>query len=115
QRAISLISDQIKINPKDPQLRASRAQYYAKANQPKEALEEADQVEKLGPKDVYSLYRCVKVYEILGDRAKALATLKTALDNGYPLDNVEQDPELSNLRKDPEYQKMAPGAAKKTS
>src|SRR5262249_48963792 len=45
QRAISLISDQIKINPNDPQLRASRAQYYAKANQPKEALEEADQVE----------------------------------------------------------------------
>ena len=39
----------------------------------------------------------------MADRAKALTSLSGALDSGYPLTEIKNDPELANLRQDPAY------------
>ena len=51
-------------------------------------------------------YRAVVTYEILSDRPKALDCLEAALEAGYPLIEIYNDPELSKLRQDPAYHRL---------
>ena len=48
-------------------------------------------------------YRAAVSYEIMADRAQALTLLSRAIDSGYPLTEIKNDPELANLRQDPAY------------
>jgi hypothetical protein len=46
------------------------------------------------------------VYEIAGDRSKALRDLKTALELGYLLKDIQNEPEFVSLRSDHAYHQI---------
>ena len=48
-----------------------------------------------------SFFKSTVVYEIAGDRTRALRDLKTALELGYLLKDVQNEPELVSLSSDP--------------
>ena len=52
------------------------------------------------------LFKAAVVEEIAGSRARALTMLEAALKRGYSRDEVGADPELLDLRKDPDHHKL---------
>jgi serine/threonine-protein kinase len=44
-------------------------------------------------------------YELLGERKLALEMIAKAVKLGYPVKNIETEPDLVNLRRDPAYLK----------
>ena len=64
------------------------------------------EIERLAQKDAAALYRLVVADEVCGRREPALAVLETALRNGYPLADVQRDPELLALRGDVRYHRL---------
>ncbi len=41
--------------------------------------------------------------ELVGERDRAFAALEQSLNNGYSLEEINREPELTGLRKDPRY------------
>jgi hypothetical protein len=60
---------------------------------------------RLDPTHAVALYHAAVIAEIRNDRDSALAWLGRAIDAGYPAPDAARDPELRELRSDPEYQK----------
>jgi hypothetical protein len=59
-------------------------------------------------------FKAVIVYELSGRRDQALAALRSALEANYSLKEIENEPELVELRTDPRYhQTVAPFASSK--
>ncbi|HJX26784.1 MAG TPA: hypothetical protein VJ885_02640, partial [Thermoanaerobaculia bacterium] len=56
--------------------------------------------------EVEARERALLAYEVLGDRAAALAVLADALRAGLPVAEVEREPELTALRADPGYHRL---------
>ena len=46
------------------------------------------------------------IYELSGDRDRALSSLEAAIQGGQPLDEVRGEPALARLRADPRYQQL---------
>jgi hypothetical protein len=46
------------------------------------------------------------VYELAGERDRALDALRAAVPSGQPLDEVRGEPALKNLRADPRFQSL---------
>ncbi|MEM8929989.1 MAG: protein kinase [Acidobacteriota bacterium] len=59
--------------------------------------------------DMQSLYRTAQTLELLDRREDALEFLAEAFAQGYPVALVERDPELTDLRGDPAYQRLQIG------
>jgi tetratricopeptide (TPR) repeat protein/TolB-like protein/predicted Ser/Thr protein kinase len=102
RHAEKTFEDQLKINPKDTATMIALADCYSVTG-------ENGQAESLLAKalpsatDAESAFRAVEIYEKLGKRDQALAWLQTAINRGYVLAEIEKDPSLSALRKDPRY------------
>jgi hypothetical protein len=69
-------------------------------------LAEAETVEK-AEKSATVLARLVLVYELAGDRARALQRMEEALKKGHSMEEFGRDPDLLELRKDPSYHRLA--------
>jgi serine/threonine-protein kinase len=104
RRAVQLLRRDLESSPDDPRMRSRLALYLAKQGDGDEALAELAKLpeEAAGAPDV--LLRRLVVEELTGRRDAALETLAAALEAGVSLDDVERDPELSELRGDPRYQ-----------
>lgn len=59
------------------------------------------------PEDVEALASAVVVYHLAGDQEKALLCVEQSLKQGHSLIELEQNPELEALRKEPRYQQIA--------
>ena len=103
--AIQLVRDELSSNPRDGDLRSQLALYLAKCGEKQDALEQAAQSEKLD-QSAQVMATLVLVYEICGLRERALDALAAALKKGYTLEEINRDPELLEMRKDPKYRKL---------
>jgi hypothetical protein len=52
------------------------------------------------------MYRAGAAYEQMGDREKALMCVGQALRNGYPLAEIEHEPELRQLVADTRFKEL---------
>ena len=68
-----------------------------------EALREAARAEASSQKKPGALFKCALAYEIAGKRDKALQALQAAIDTGYSLREIRNEPELASLREDVRY------------
>ncbi|MFZ0428772.1 MAG: tetratricopeptide repeat protein [Acidobacteriota bacterium] len=109
-RAIELAFGELKINPRNADALASLALYYAKKGDTAEARNFVRRARALDPGNVEYAYHEAVVKTLAGDVEGALTALKEALSKGYPLQAVEDDPELDALRKQPGYQTMVKGS-----
>ena len=113
QTAIRMTREDIDKNPQDPQLKSDLELYLAKRGDQAGALQAQKQVEQLHSADPGILYDSATVYELLGNRDKALESLLSAVKAGQELNDIKNDPELVSLRADPRYHLNVEGAAAK--
>lgn len=107
QRAIQLLDQALAKDAVNVQNRSRLALFLAKSGDKTRALSEVRRVLSGEARDVNSLYRAAVTYDLCGDRARALATLEQALTGGYALAEVKTDPELTDLRSDVRYHRLA--------
>lgn len=100
RRALQLLSEQLEANPHEAKLRTRELLYLAKSGRCDAARTKAEEISNLPEEDAYSWFRLAVSHEVCGRRDAALAALQTALDAGFSPDEVRQDPELLELRKD---------------
>ncbi len=105
QKALEAAAAQLPVNPNDTQVLSSMALYYAHLGKAGEAKNYISRALELTPNNSYSLFTSALVYEIIGSREKAILSVRKAVNAGYSLDEVAQEPELQGLRSDPRYQR----------
>ncbi len=97
-RAIQLASRTLAARPDALAVRSRLALYRAKRGDCAGAEAELERLPESAVASVY--FRRAVVRELCADRVAALAQLAAALSGGYPLTDVERDPELLKLRAD---------------
>ncbi|MEA2605037.1 MAG: eukaryotic-like serine/threonine-protein kinase [Acidobacteriota bacterium] len=105
-RALQLLADPLRAAPRDSTLLSRRAVYLAKRGDCGPALAAGGEIERLAQKDATAQFRLVVTDEVCGRRDAALAVLERALHNGFPLSEVQRDPELLALRGDVRYHRL---------
>jgi len=103
QRAIQLVREEIAKHPDQIELRANLAMYLAKSGDTESALKELQPVDHAQTREPPILYNSAIVYELCGQRGKALELLLAAVKAGQPLADVKNEPEFVSLRADPRY------------
>lgn len=103
RRAAEMAEAELKVNPSDPGLLIRLADCHAVLGDAAAARARATEALELAREDADMMFRAATVYEMLGDRAKALELLGKALRAGYSLEEVEHEPDLAKLRADPRF------------
>jgi serine/threonine-protein kinase len=98
--------------PKDAEILADLATYYAKLGRKDVAMDRLRQAKALAPDDVDVLFWTSEAYEEMGRRDDALAGLQAAFKKGLAPDRVAHDLEFSRLQSDRRYLAMIQGLAK---
>jgi Flp pilus assembly protein TadD len=111
-QAIALVQRDLEVNPRDTDALGYLALYEAKSGELEKARQPIGQALALAPKDVNVLSVAAEVYAVTGDQQKALDCLKSAVQGGYPRFELERNPELDGLRKDPRYREIMAEAKK---
>jgi tetratricopeptide (TPR) repeat protein len=111
-RAIGLAERDLEVNPRDTNALGSLGQYEAKSGAPEKARQLIGRALQIASKDVDVLSQAVEVYAVTGDQQKALECLKSAVQGGYPRFEIEANPELAGLRRDPRYRESMAEAPK---
>jgi serine/threonine-protein kinase len=107
ERAIQLLRSQRTADHAKPVLTSRMALYLAKSGRTARALREIASVGPLSSASADVAYRATLVYALAGERPKALDALEIALSAGYPLVEVMNEPELTELREDVAFHEIA--------
>ncbi len=102
QRALDLATAQLKVNPKDHDL-SGIALYHAHLGQKADAETLIARALQLAPNDSNTLFTAALVYELTGQRDKALTAVAQAVKAGYSVEEIDKEPELRALHSDPRY------------
>ena len=105
-RAIALVDDRLRGAPDDPDLRTRLAMYLAKQGDVTRAVEELQRWRASKKATPSSHFRALIVHELAGDRDQALRDLDAALRAGYATRDIQNEPELTQLRSDPRYHRV---------
>lgn len=90
--------------PANIELLASLAIDYARAGEATRASSVIRQAALLAPTNIKVQYLTGQAAEIIGDRPEAIALIAKSISGGYPLDEINTNPELASLRADPRFQ-----------
>jgi len=101
--AIRMVREEISKHPGQLDLQADLALYLAKSGEKAAALEALKPLETATLNDPNLFYLSATVYELCGNREKALKALTLAVGKGQPISDLSNDPELISLRTDPRY------------
>jgi hypothetical protein len=77
--------------------------YLARTSNCAEARDRMQAALRIAPDRVPLIFRAAKVAEACKDRGAALLYLETAIKKGYPLQEIELDPDLRALRQTSGY------------
>ena len=106
RHAIHLAEEGLSAKPNDAQLLGYLALYTVKSGESKRALQYVSSLESISHRTPDSFFKSCVVYEIAGDRTRALRDLKTALELGYLTRDAQNEPELVLLRSDHAYHQL---------
>jgi tetratricopeptide (TPR) repeat protein len=106
QKAIDLAQREIVTNPRDAELHARLAEYFAALGERTESFRTIARAEALEKASGYVQARAAVVYEQAGERNRALHAVQSALELGYSLEEIQNDPVLSHLREDSRYGRL---------
>ncbi len=106
RRAIDLLEADLAVTPRDADRRTSLALALAWTGQQGSALKQADAALAIDPEGADTLYHVALVRLAGGDVDSALRLLARAIAHGYPVAEMDHDPELARLKLDRRYVKM---------
>ena len=106
QKAISLVAEDLKVNPHDASVLGYLAYYQAMQGHRQPALDALQEALRLSPKDPELLFNAGLTYKQLGEPTRAIQELKAALAAGYSPLLIRDTPILDSLRSDPGFQKL---------
>jgi len=112
--AIALAEAQLLQSPDDALLLSYLAGYYTNVD-PGTAERYADRALDLAKDNADVNYRCASVFEMLGNRNRALVLVGDALKNGYSLKVIEHDPYFRKLREDSRFEMLVPDSTSEGS
>lgn len=102
-RALQLMEPNLEKHPEHRVLNSRAALFHAKLGNVETSKQYLAKLGESEKSPAIEHYRRVVIYEIFKDRKTALNSLEKALEAGYPLIEIMNDPELSALREDPDY------------
>lgn len=106
-RGIELARAAAKASPDDLDVRSSLAVYLAKSARTKECLEELRQITASArPRAAAVHFKTALAFELAGDRRSALASMKLALEAGYPVRELQFEPDLADMRLDVRFHRL---------
>ncbi|HEY6140502.1 MAG TPA: protein kinase [Thermoanaerobaculia bacterium] len=105
QKAISLLQDELRVNPSDQMLRGKLAECLAKQGKKEEARTEIDRALSSDPLNATLMYRAAIVANSRGESSAAIQWLKKAIEHGYSRSDIASEPEFALLRNTDEYKK----------
>jgi len=103
ERAFQLLVPQVKARPQDGEAQAAVAAIYAKKKMRDEAMVRLQAAMASAPDDPTVLEDVAVTYERLGDRKKAVETAEQAIAKGSALVDLENDPDLQEVLRDPNF------------
>ncbi len=104
--AIELLTAQRKINPQDPKLMMELALCDAMTGKTAEAMDLIRRARERSPGDPEILFRTAEIYEQSGDHTRAIGWLSQAAGKGYSIADIQHDPTLQGLHKDPRFKQL---------
>jgi tetratricopeptide (TPR) repeat protein/TolB-like protein len=105
-KAVALAEELLASTPDDPELISSLALYYAHLGEKQKALAAISRARSLSPAFLPGIERAILVYEAVQERVLALAALRDYLERLGGIEDIEREPDLAGLRRDPAYQKI---------
>jgi serine/threonine protein kinase/tetratricopeptide (TPR) repeat protein len=115
EQAIALAYKALRVNPQDASTLGYLASYYAKNGDSKKGLDFIRRARSIDAKDNELMYKEAVVNAIAEQQTEALASLRSALEKGYPVEQAKNDPELKTLATNPEMDKLIAGFERKTN
>jgi tetratricopeptide (TPR) repeat protein len=106
QRAIELARQKLTLNPQDIETRGYLVFYLAVQGEDNQSLDEISVISKAETRNLLALRLCVRGYEIMGMREKALDMLQIYLEAGGPIDIIELNPDLLDMQNDTRYKEL---------
>ena len=103
EKALQAASDQLSVNPNNTEVLSGIALYDAHLGRKQDAETSIGKALRLSPKNGDVLFTSALVYEIIGNRTRALEQIDLAVKSGYSTADVEHEPELGALRSDARY------------
>ena len=105
-RMRELLEQQVKTETHDAAAQVTLAAVYAHYGMKEQAESRLQTALALAPEDPYVLVEAGTTYELLGNRAQAIAEIQKGMQKGYALDQLNVDPELSALLSDPRFHRQ---------
>lgn len=106
RRAVELARGDLKVNPNDPDVLSSLANYYSELGDRQNALLYLGQSLRRGNNNQDILLDAATVYNNLGEPGLAVEWLRKTAQAGYPVSRIKELPEFRNLRDNPGYQQL---------
>ncbi len=104
RKAIEVAEGQLEVNPNDITLNTQLAAYYSDIGDVSIAISYIEKTLRLAPDVPEVSFRLASAYEKIGKRTEAVELMKTAIEQDYPVENILNQPELSDLVTDEEFQ-----------
>jgi tetratricopeptide (TPR) repeat protein len=108
-KALKLAQQQRADVPNDAQVVRMVAFYHARLGDKQTALDVIQQAIDLAPENVHTLYRAAFLYEITGERERAMPLMERVLKSGYPARELCTHRDLKGLRDDPRFARVIAG------
>jgi eukaryotic-like serine/threonine-protein kinase len=106
-RATELAEKSAKLNAQDALAQAKLASFYARQNLREKAMARIQTALALSPDDPGILDDVATAFEYLGDRHLSIQYAQRAMQKGYPLEQLANDPEMQSLILDPNFRPRA--------
>jgi non-specific serine/threonine protein kinase len=111
-REIAVYEEALRKTPEDARVRVLLAGGYASQGRYEDAKREADMAMALRPDDAMILYNTACAYCAMNNAKDAMTAIRKAWESGYRNATwTRQDPDLSLLHGDPEFERLYPATA----
>ncbi|MDX6460123.1 MAG: eukaryotic-like serine/threonine-protein kinase [Acidobacteriaceae bacterium] len=104
RKAVELATEQLKVNPHDPDVLSNLANYHSMLGDRDQAMQYLKQALQYGQNDKEILVDAASVYNHLGDTALAVQWIGKAVHEGYPPAKLRGAPEFRNLAGNPAFE-----------
>jgi serine/threonine protein kinase/tetratricopeptide (TPR) repeat protein len=115
EKAIGLALKELRAKPQDANTMGYLALYYAKNGDSSKAVDSIRRARSINAGDRDLMYQEAVVDAVAGQQAEAVASLRAALQKGYPAELAKNDPQLKNSAPNPDLDKLIAGFQGKTN